>query len=262
MTEDRPISRITVQVRIDVLASARGGILALRRRGITRVAVLLPPLPRYHGPRMELRAEIDRGHAPSERGPVLTLFARDGESEVALVRWPTTIGTWQREKLPHGRVVTRFKRSPRGRFVWREIIAAPAWFAPDSTPDRELVSRTPTGWAAREDAIGPGYRSAYGLVMIIHRKPAGGDTGVRTHGTSTYLSIAEGSASHGCHRLYTYRALRLAGFLLGHRHVTVQGEVGDRYQRRVRWAGRHFTIERRSRGYVRELDPPVPVRVH
>ena len=146
------------------------------------------------------------GAQPCQLRPVLTLYARDGASEVALVRWPTTIGTWQREKRAVGAVVNRYKNSRAGSFFWHEIVAAPVWFAPAS-----------------------------GLVLILHRNTWGGDTGVRTHGTVSYLSIAGGSASHGCHRLFTYQALRLAGFLLAHRPFTVRGEVRETYQRRVRW---------------------------
>ncbi|HEU5056588.1 MAG TPA: peptidoglycan-binding protein, partial [Kofleriaceae bacterium] len=138
-------------------ASAQAGIEGMRRAGVETAWLRLPPVPRYHGPAMELRAEIDRGDVwyddpqgaggrrraqPYERRPALTLYARDGAGEVALVRWPTTIGTWQREKLG-GRVVRRYKSSPTGRFVWREIFAAPAWFPPPSTPDQELVRRGP-----------------------------------------------------------------------------------------------------------------------
>jgi hypothetical protein len=257
-------------------ASAQAGIEAMRRAGVETAHVPLPPLPRYHGPAMELRAEIDRGDVwyddpldargrrraqPRERRPVLTLYAADGAGEVALVRWPTTIGTWQREKRG-GRVVRRYKGSPTGRFLWREVFAAPAWFPPPSTPDQELVRRGSDGrWVAREDTIGPGHLSAYGLVMIVHRSLAGGDTNVRTHGTVSYLSIAEGSASHGCHRLLSVQALRLAGFLLAHRPHTVRGEVREAYARQVRWGGRRFTIRRGARGYLRVLDPPVPVEV-
>ncbi|HEU5057804.1 MAG TPA: hypothetical protein VFU21_14835, partial [Kofleriaceae bacterium] len=126
----------------------------------------------------------------------------------------------------------------------------------------ELVRRGPGGrWVIRDDTIGPGHLSAYGLAMIVHRNLGGGDTGVRTHGTVSYLSIAEGSASHGCHRLLGHQALRLAGFLLAHRPHEVRGEVHERYVRRVRWAGRRFTIRRSARGYLRILDPPVPVEV-
>ncbi len=66
------------------------------------VALRLPPAPGYHSSHMELRAEIERGDVwydlpqRSERPqnpPSLTLYARTPSgAEVALVRWPTTIG--------------------------------------------------------------------------------------------------------------------------------------------------------------------------
>jgi hypothetical protein len=248
----------------------------LAGEGHRQVAVQLPPRPRYHRPAMQLRAEIDRGDVwyddlrtpsgarrrrPRERRPVLILYARDGDREVALARWPTTIGTWQREKLSSGAVVTRYKASPVGSFQWREMVAAPAWFAPPSTPDRELVRRTSRGWLPREDTIGPGYRSAYGLVAIVHRNERGGDTGVRTHGTVNYLSVSQGNGSHGCHRLLTFQALRLGGFLLAHRRFVTIGERAEAYRRHIRWGGKTFVIARSTRGYTRVLDPPVPVRV-
>lgn len=249
---------------------ARDGLGRLRSAGVARVAVALP-LPAHEGA-LELRVEIDRGDVargrrvrpgPTDRGPVLTLYARRAgdEGEEALVRWPTTIGGWQREKLPGGRVVLRHKESPPGRFLWREMIAAPVWFAPPTTPDRELVRRGPGGWKLRQDTIGPGHRSAYGLVAIVHRNLKGGDTGIRTHGTTNYLSVSEGGVSHGCHRLHTFQALRLAGFLLRHRPFATRGQVREVYVRRVRWAGTTAVIRRESRGYVRELVPAVPVRI-
>ena len=68
----------------------------------TAVAVRLPPPPPYHSPKMELRAEIDRGevvlarpvldkdghkkwHPPVSDRPTLTLYARAGDGEVGPV---------------------------------------------------------------------------------------------------------------------------------------------------------------------------------
>src|SRR5438046_10089359 len=68
--------------------------------------------------------------------------------------------------------------------------------------------------------MGPGFASAYGLVMAIHLKqlPEGGlfDNKIRTHGSVDYTSIAR-RFSHGCHRLVNDRAVRLFDFLLRHR---------------------------------------------
>jgi hypothetical protein len=251
-------------------AAARVGLEEIARREVRLVAIGLPALPTYHRPFMALRVEIDRGDVwPGRRGaaggplrPTLTVYAATGDGgEIALVRWPTTIGGWQQEKLPGGAVVWRYKPSPTGEFVWRDVVSAPVWFAPPSTPDQELTRRTRAGIEAREDTIGPGHRSAYGLVMLVHRRPGGGDTQVRTHGTVSYGSVPRGQSSHGCHRLLTRHALRLAGFLLAHRTYQTRGTLLERYERTVRRAGRRFVLRREERGYARDLEPPVSVRV-
>ena len=66
--------------------------------------------------------------------------------------------------------------------------------------------------------MGPGYQSAYGLVMGIHIDPKRGgfDNQIRTHGSVDYTSIAR-RFSHGCHRLVNNRAVRLFDFVLRHR---------------------------------------------
>jgi peptidoglycan hydrolase-like protein with peptidoglycan-binding domain len=257
--------------------AARASLDRLQRARTRQVAVRLPPPPHYHGPSTALWVEIDRGDVwydwpwdeagqrraqPRERRPSMTLYAGDGaRGAIALVRWPTTIGTWQREKQDDGGVVTVYKSSPPGDYQWREIISAPSWFAPPTTPDRELVRATPRGWQPREDAIGPGYRSAYGLVAIMQRTERGNDVGVRAHGTVDYEAVARGDGSHGCHRLFTHQALRLAGFLLTRRPFITRGQKQERFRRQVVWRERSVEIRRNTRGYVRELDPPVPVRV-
>jgi hypothetical protein len=244
--------------------------LDARRRG--RVAIALPAHPHPEPAELALRAEIDRGDVfrrwrdrgrRVERRPSLVLY----EGEVALVRWPTTIGGWQREKLPDGRVVNRYKASDPGDYVWRDIVVAPVWFAPPSTPDRELVRRAGSGWAVREDTIGPGTRSAYGLIMLMHHRAiptrAGvryADTAVRTHGSVNFRSLQAGS-SHGCHRLYNHLALRLGGFVLRHHAHEVVGALDDRYQRRVTAGERTMWIRRDTRGYGYRLLDPVPLRV-
>ncbi len=79
------------------------------------VAVRLPRPPSYHSRNMALRAEIDRGDVwydfpydgtgrrlpqSVNRRARLVIYARDGAREVALVRWPTTIGGWEPELRP------------------------------------------------------------------------------------------------------------------------------------------------------------------
>jgi hypothetical protein len=249
-----------------------------------RMTVALPPLPAYHDAAMELRAEIDRGDvwtsypvdaagrprpSPAKNRPTLTLYARTANGDVALVRWPTTIGAWKPEKLDGGAVGLRYKASPVGRFYWRDLLASPAWFPPPTTPDDELVRRGADGrWRADQEAVGPGYRSAYGLVALVHDRAvvtsAGpmtlADIGIRTHGSGNYRSILRGS-SHGCHRLFNHLAIRLGSFLLAHRQNERHGLVEDRYRRIIHWQGHTITLRAETRGYRYELQPPVPVDV-
>jgi hypothetical protein len=233
---------------------------------------------------MELRAEVDRGdvwksypldlegrprRSPAKNRPTLTLYARTPAGEIALVRWPTTIGAWKQEKLDDEEVGLRYKPSPVGRFVWHDLVAAPAWFPPATTPDRELVRRGADGrWRADQEAVGPGYRSAYGLVALLHDRAvvtsagttAFADVEIRTHGSGNYRSILRGS-SHGCHRLFNHLAIRLGSFLLAHRAHERRGLSGERYVRTVHWKGQTFKLRAETRGYRYEIDPPVPVDV-
>lgn len=248
----------------------------------TRVAIRLPPLPRYHGPAMTLRAVIDRGDVlvidpKTRRGqalarqrvrrPMLMVYADDGDREVVLVRWPTTIGGWKPERLASGAVVRKLKASDIGPRLWRDLVVTPAWYAPPSTPDADLVGVRDGRKSVLQDLIGPGYRSAYGLVMLIHHEPVARrdrtymlDHGIRTHGSLSYRSILTGD-SHGCHRLYNLHALRLATFLVRHRAHAVRGPIAETYARRVRHGGRRWNVHRNFRGYAYELTPPVPVEV-
>ncbi|GAB4205724.1 MAG: hypothetical protein OHK0013_21860 [Sandaracinaceae bacterium] len=252
-----------------------------------RVAVRLPDLPRYHARHMTLRAEVDRGDVwydypytsegrrraqPVRVRPTLTLFAQDGDREVALMRWPTTIGGWKPERTRSGAIGLRYKESPVGPRLWRDVVAAPAWLPPPSTPDDELVRRVPGSrrYVANTALFGPSYRSAYGLAMVMHTRvipareegapPTFYDEGVRAHGSVSYASILRGT-SHGCHRLYNHLAVRLMGFLLAHRDHVRHGSMQVLYARRARSPGGVVTFRIRSRGYRYELTPPVDVNV-
>jgi hypothetical protein len=265
--------------------AARQALASLTAHGIERVAVALPPPPAWHRDTMTLRGEVDRGdvymawpYGPDgrrktfavARRPVLTLYARPapGEPEVALVRWPTTIGGWQREKRPGGAMVRKYKESPVGPRVWRRLVVAPAWLPPDTTPPQELVRKQPEGWVVDAETMGPGYASAYGLVMLVNetvgarrgRPPVYGDQGVRVHGSVSYASIGRGE-SHGCHRLYNHLALRLAGFVLRHHAHRHTGALAVRYGLRFRYQGQTFEHRIADRGYEILLEPPVPVEV-
>jgi hypothetical protein len=256
---------------------------ALQTPPPAHVAVRLPPPPGYHGRAMKLRAEIDRGdvsrsypldaagrrRASSVKNrPTLTLYAETDAGEVPLVRWPTTIGGWQEEKDEEGDHL-EYKESPVGRHYWRDLVAAPAWFPPPTTPDRELVRRRPDGrWGPDDDAVGPGYRSAYGLVAFFHHRalatsggaPSYDDIEIRTHGSGNYRSILRGN-SHGCHRLFNHLALRLGSFVLAHTAFERRGTIEERYRRVVVWKEHTVTLRAEVRGYRYELTPPIPVDV-
>jgi hypothetical protein len=232
---------------------------------------------------MELRAVIDRGDVRYDwpyredgsrrpmwvrRRAVLTLLARDGEAWKALVRWPTTIGGWNDEEVEAGSTELVYKESPVGPRIWRQIVASPAWIPPPTTPDEDLVRRSRRGIVPRLDVLGPGYRSAFGLAMMVHERehtsPSGEtrifDEGIRTHGSVAYRSILRGT-SHGCHRLHNPQALRLASFVLTHRPHRRIGRIPIVYERELEAYGYETTVEMTSRGYGFELEEPVPVLV-
>lgn len=248
------------------------GARAFLRRHVGRalkVAVELPPPPPYYGPAMQLRAVVEPGDPRTRtKRPVLVVYADAGDREVALVRWPTTVGGWKDEKRESGAVVKKYKESDPGPRLWRDLVVAPAWYAPPSTPDDELVGLVDGELAVKQDLIGPGYRSAYGLVMLVHHEHVQHrdhahmvDRGIRTHGSVSYRSILTGY-SHGCHRLYNHHALRLTSFLLRHRSYGVRGPLAETWARRVRYRGREWKVHRDERGFAYELTPPVPIEVH
>jgi hypothetical protein len=255
-----------------------------RRRGTNaaqslRVALRLPPAPEYHGPQMELRAEIDRGDVwyerPQQRGrvqrrPTLTLWTRAADgADVAIVRWPTTIGGWKKEKAGSwGRVVLRYKNSDVGPRVWRDLIAFPAWLPPPQTPPRTIVRRGDDHqWLPDTDLVGPGYASAYGLVMLVHHEvlerkgeTTWSDHGIRTHGSVSYDSIQRGE-SHGCHRLFNQSAVQLASFLLQHHPFARHGIDARSFTHTFLWEGHRMELPIPHRGYRFELTPPISIEV-
>lgn len=239
------------------------------------------PLPTYHSPHMQLRAEIDRGdvyydfpftsdgraRAQSVKTrPMTTLYALDGENEIALVRWNTTIGGWKTEKIERY-VAMKYKGSDVGARVWRDLVASPAWLPPDSTPHDDLVRKSGRKLVLNNEIFGPGYASAYGLVMLIHHQELKRETrttywdrGIRSHGSVSYHSLLRGY-SHGCHRLFNHLAVRLGEFLLKHRNHITRGNEAVRYVNDFAEKGRRFRLEIKTRGYTFELTPPVPVNV-
>lgn len=264
---------------------ARAFYASLGKAGMhtARFAVALPDKPSYYGASMDLHVEIDRGDVFYEtpalaaiekkklgdvHGPTFVLYAKDGDKSVALMRWATTIGGWKKERVDDGEFALKYKESDVGERVWRQIVAAPAWMPPDSTPETDLLHEASDGsFALKKDLIQPGYGNAYGLVMLIHDeqvmkgdKVTWVDHGIRTHGSVDYRSIQRGE-SHGCHRLYNHLALRLSGFLLQHRTNVRRGKMRAGYHRTLEWSGAEVDVDVPERGYLYELDPPVPVRV-
>jgi len=263
------------------------GFLAFMESATQRlhVAVQLPALPAYHSAEMELRVEIDRGDVwfdypyseagvrrgqPVRERPTLTLYAHASEGDIALIQWPTTIGGWKPEVDREGEIGLSYKESPAGPHVWRDVVAAPAWLPPPNTPDRELVRPYRGHYVPNTTLFGPGYRSAYGLAMVMNHRvdppsveggePTYVDEGVRAHGSVSYGSILRGT-SHGCHRLYNHLAVRLMGFLVRHRAHIRRGSIPARYIRSLNVGETPVELRILSRGYLYELTPPVPVNV-
>jgi len=235
------------------------------------VALALPAAPASHTARMQLDVEIDRGDVWKVRGhsvarrPALILYATEGDRRIPLVRWPTTIGGWQKEKVA-GDIEQRWKESPVGRRIWRDLYVGPRWLPPRTTPDKELVRRADDGYVLARELFGPSYRAAFGMVAFFHLaedrhgdRVETWDQGIRTHGTGNLVSLGAG-VSHGCHRLLGFHVIRLAGFVLGHRDHVRHGVTPTYYRRIVRHRGR-FPVAIDTLGDRIELVPPIAVNV-
>ena len=251
-----------------------------------KVAVRLPPPPEYYSRQMDLSVEIDRGDVwydfpfdpagvrqpqPRERFPQLTLFVKWRGERVPLVRWRTTVGGWRAEVASDGQEYYRYKGSDVGPRVWRHIVTAPVWIPPPSSPLGAMTKEKRVGGTyvrvTNYDETGPGFLSAYGMVAAIHEEMRKGpdgarffDNGIRTHGSFDYPSL-RGRFSHGCHRLYNQLAMRLFSFVLDHRRSRVTGPVAAGYRRAFWSRGEVFEMRLPTRGYYRELEPPIPVDV-
>jgi hypothetical protein len=237
------------------------------------VAFAPPPLPPYYGKDMRLSVVIDRGDVwydfPFDEAgnpvgqerrnfPSLTVLVEWQKQKIPLVRWRTTIGSWRSETQRDGKVYYKYKNSDVGPRVWKDIVAAPVWIPPDSTPPKALLTRKTLDrdvgavTVVNSDVMGPGFQSAYGLVMAIHQ--------IRTHGSVDYTSIAR-RYSHGCHRLVNSRAVRLFDFILRRRPFERLGNQPIAVRK-------HFTHEEKeyeylldTRGYYYRLNQPIPVLV-
>lgn len=251
------------------------------------VAVKLPERPAYYGSDMKLSAVIDRGDVwydfpydesgrkltqPRSQFPYLTVYVEYEGQQIPLVHWRTTIGSWRTE-MNDGEQMLKYKNSDVGPRVWKDIMAAPVWIPPNNAPADELIEghyrKGKFVRGVNYSEIGPGYRSAYGLVAAYHVKQVKNDdgsvraeldNGIRTHGSVDYMSILR-RFSHGCHRLYNMDAVRLFSFVLQHRAYTRQGQVDVGVRRNLDVDGRTYNMKIDTRGYKFELVEPIPVRV-
>src|SRR4029079_18670474 len=94
------------------------------------------------------QAAIARKKLGEVRGPSFVVYAKDGDRDRPLLRWSTTIGGWKKERTEDGEVALKYRESGVGERVWRQILAAPAWLPPDSTPESDLVSEAKDGSVA------------------------------------------------------------------------------------------------------------------
>jgi hypothetical protein len=246
-----------------------------------RVAIPAPPLPPYYGPRMDLSVEIDRGdiwydfpfdargravQQPRERYPHVTLFVNWNGQKIPLTSWRTTIGSWRSELNANGKVYYKYKNSDVGSKYWRNIVAGPVWIPPEGTPAKDLLTlkvldrNKGPEVVVNTDVMGPGFQSAYGLVMAIHIDKSGFDNQIRTHGSVDYTSIAR-RFSHGCHRLVNNRAVWMFDFVLRRQPFKRIGSIPLSLKRNLVVDNKPYSFEIKTRGYYYELLKPIPVTV-
>jgi len=252
------------------------------------VAYKAPPLPEYYqldegASHMKVSVQIDRGDIwydlpfdakgkpivqRRDHYPHLTLSVEWHGQKIPLVRWRTTIGSWRSKMHADGKVYMKYKNSDIGPRVWKTIVATPVWIPPDGTPAKDLLTTKVLDRKVGPETIvntgvmGPGYQSAYGIVMGIHVDPRRGgfDNQIRTHGSVDYTSIAR-RFSHGCHRLVNNRAVRLFDFILRHRPFNRLGNVPLNLKKRFEVDGEEYKYAIKTRGYYYELPEPIPVTV-
>ena len=257
------------------------GKLSPQALATLKVAFAAPQKPPYYTAEMQLEVQIDRGDVwydfpfdddgeqrpqPRSRFPHLTMFVRWNNQRIALAHWRTTIGSWRSERHPDGNVYYKYKNSDVGPRVWKNIVVSPVWLPPDGTPPKDMLTRKkfdPAGkpeTVVNTDVVGPGFQSAYGLVLAIHQQPSGFDNQIRTHGSVDYTSIAR-RYSHGCHRLVNNRAVRMFGFVLAHSAYTRLGDQKVAFRRQFAFENSVYEYSVSSRGYQFELKNPIKVEV-
>jgi len=247
------------------------------------VAIEAPPLPEYYDGDMDIQIEIDRGDVwyefpydaegnersqPTQRRPRISVIVEYNDQRIPIARFGTTIGGWRSEEID-GRNWWRYKNSPVGPRVWHQIVSAPVWMPPASTPSRSLLVRSRGGYRVNYHETGPSYASAYGLVAAYHRLYSThedgtveirGDEGIRTHGSVDYMSIMR-RHSHGCHRLHNHIAVRLMSWVLAHRPHRREGHSATAFHRDIEVDGEVYAMDIERGGYVFDLERPIPVRV-
>lgn len=266
------------------------GLGELSADGHRYVAIKYPALPEYYNAQMELTLDYDRGDVwydfpfdnkgqevsqPVTQRPNVTVAVMYAGQKIPLARFGTTIGGWRTESV-NGIPMWKYKESPAGPRAWEEIVAAPVWLPPDSTPPEDLVVKNPQRdkpydpeFLVNYHETGPSYASAYGLVVAYHRdyfKRADGtvligrDQGIRTHGSVDYMSIMR-RHSHGCHRLHNHIALRLMSFVLAHRAHEHLGQESLGFRKQLIVNDKSYSLDIRQGGYVFKLATPLFVNV-
>ncbi|MET0287428.1 MAG: hypothetical protein ABW352_23280 [Polyangiales bacterium] len=270
----------------------------LEKNGHHFLAFDAPERPEYHTDDMDLVVGIDRGDVwyefpydlqGRERSqavnvrPHTNLFVNYLGQRIPIASYGTTIGGWKSE-LIEGSVWWKYKESPAGEVLWKDIVSAPVWLPPSSTPPRDLLKRKKKGgstkssgpegpreqkWEVNYHETGPSYASAYGLVAAYHRpfertEEGGlritGDDGIRSHGSVAYMSIMR-THSHGCHRLHNHIAVRLFSFVLNHRPHIRTGHQETDFTLEMDYDNEHHKIEIKEGGYVFRLNKPIFVTV-
>lgn len=250
-----------------------------------KVPLRLTRLPPYYSSRMSLGMEIDRGdvyydypyengirkYQPKENAPALRVFVYHDGQKILLAKMDTSVGGWQDETADDGYVYLKYKNSAPGAGILREILAAPSWIPPESTPPAEILTTAST--LGREvtvpdqNLIGPWFTSAYGPAAGVYLRqteapgesPSFADEGIRIHGSYDYTSVAKRN-THGCHRLYNYAALRLYDFILRRSPYRCLGEKAVREVRRFEHDGTDYKFEVNTEGTVFQLEKPIPVK--
>lgn len=261
----------------------------LESDGHRYVAIPGPRRPEYHSPDMEIRVSIDRGDVwyefpfdeqgkekpqPVSRRPRTTILVKYLDQVFPIASFGTTIGGWRSELIDNN-VWWKYKGSEFGEVVWEEIVSAPVWLPPHTTPPRDLLKRREkrkpgeSKWQPNYHETGPSYASAYGLVAAYHRpfarKADGtvrvtGDEGIRSHGSVDYMSIMR-RHSHGCHRLHNHIAVRLFSFVVNHRPHKRTGHAPASFFMNLEYDNEKHFISIKQGGYVFKLDKPIFVMV-